>query len=347
MNRLTLAVLLALLAALAGRPALAQTDNPFAAPDEMAPPPAAEPAEMVPALEPVLDEATDMAPAADMLMAPPPMAPEPMAAEAKPEPAAPPAEAPSMAAAEEAAGLTEAATTEGHETPAPPAQHWPHAGIFGHFDKPALQRGWKVYDSVCKSCHSLRLLSYRQLEGIGFTPEEVKAIAAQYEVSDGPNDEGEMFTRPAEPKDRFQSPYANDASARLANLGALPPDLSLITKAREHGADYIFAILTGFEDTPPRGFALPEGKHYNHYFPGHAIGMAPPLSDGKMEGEYKDGADTSLRASARDVAQFLTWAAEPELEARKRMGVKVMLFLLAFATIMYGLKRQIWAGVKT
>lgn len=221
-----------------------------------------------------------------------------------------------------------------------PRQHWPHKGIFGTYDKAALQRGLQVYKEVCSSCHSLKYVSYRNLADLGYTPEEVKAFAAQFTVTDGPNDDGDMFERPALPSDRFKSPFKNDKAARAANNGALPPDLSLLVKARHGGEDYIFGVLTGYGEAPA-GLQMQPGLSYNKYFPGHQIAMAQPLSSNQVS--YADGTNATLEQEARDVAQFLAWAAEPHQDERKRMGLKVILFLLAFAGIMYAAKRKVWS----
>ena len=223
--------------------------------------------------------------------------------------------------------------------PAAPAQSWNHAGLFGTFDRGAQQRGFQVYKEVCASCHSLDLVAFRHLTQIGYTADQVKAIAATYEVEDGPNDEGEMFTRPGRPSDTLPAPFANDQAARAANNGALPPDLSLMVKARPGGADYLYGLLVGYAD-PPADFKLQEGMNYNTYFPGHQIAMAPPLDDEAVE--YADGTKPTLARHARDVTVFLAWAAEPELEDRKRMGIKVMLFLILLTAMLYALKRAIW-----
>lgn len=215
-------------------------------------------------------------------------------------------------------------------------------GPFGTYDKAALQRGLMVYRNVCSACHSMKRVAYRNLEALGYSEAQVKAIAAEYTVMDGPNDEGEMFERPARPSDKFKSPFANDKAATAANGGALPPDLSLITKARHGGADYVYSILTGYAESP-HGFEVAEGKHYNKAMDGNVIAMAPPLTDGAVA--YEDGTPQTVNQYAKDVATFLTWAAEPELEQRKQMGVKVLLFLFAFAGIMYAVKRQIWKNV--
>jgi len=226
------------------------------------------------------------------------------------------------------------------ESAALPKQDWSHSGIFGTFDRAALQRGFQVYKEVCAACHSMNLVSYRNLQALGFNEDEVKAIAAQYEVTAGPNDAGEMFQRPAIPADRFVKPFPNEQAARVANGGALPPDLSLMAKARPHGEDYIYALLTGFEE-PPAGVTVPDGMYYNKYFPGHLIGMPPILQDGSVT--YSDNTATSQAQLAHDVATFLTWTAEPHLEARKQTGVKVILFLLVFTGMMYAVKRKVWA----
>ncbi|MFC7473201.1 cytochrome c1 [Dankookia sp. GCM10030260] len=216
-------------------------------------------------------------------------------------------------------------------------------GIFGHYDRASAQRGFQVYKEVCANCHSMHLLSYRNLRDLGLSDAEVRAIAATVQVQDGPNDEGQMFERAGRASDRFRSPFPNDNAARAANNGALPPDLSLITKAREGGAAYIHALLTGYED-PPAGVTLMPGMNYNKWFPGHQIGMAQPLSsEGQVE--YTDGTKPTVEQMVRDVSQFLTWAAEPELEERKAMGVKMVLFFTILGGLAYAVKRKIWADV--
>jgi len=215
-------------------------------------------------------------------------------------------------------------------------------GIFGTYDRGELQRGFQVYKEVCAACHSMQLLSYRNLRDIGLSDAEVRAVAQSYQIQDGPNDNGEMFERPGRPSDRFRRPFPNDAAARAANNGALPPDLSVIAKARVGGADYLHALLTGYEDPPPAGVTVMEGMHYNKYFPGHQIAMPAPLnSDGQVQ--YGDGTKATVDQMSRDVAAFLTWAAEPELETRRAMGVRIILFLVILGGLTYAVKRKIWA----
>lgn len=228
------------------------------------------------------------------------------------------------------------------DAPKPPHQHWHFSGMTGQFDKAAMQRGLKVYREVCSACHSLKLVAYRNLMDLGYNEAQVKNIAAEYTVIDGPDDEGEMFERPARPSDRFVSPYANDNQAKATNNGALPPDLSLITKARPHGPDYLYALLTGYEDEH-HGHDLLEGQYWNKYMSGHVIAMAPPLSDGMVG--YEDGSPETVEQYAKDVVNFLVWAADPYLEERKRTGLKVLIFLLVFAGVMYAVKRKIWEDV--
>jgi cytochrome c1 len=191
----------------------------------------------------------------------------------------------------------------------------------------------------------MRLLSYRNLGEPGgpqFSPKAVEVLASQIQVTDGPNEKGEMFQRPGRPSDRFRSPFANEQAARAANHGALPPDLSVIAKARPGGPDYIYALLTGYVP-PPQGFEVAQGMHYNAAFPGHQIAMPPPLSDGLVA--YTDGTKADVDNYARDVAAFLMWAAEPKLEERHSVGLRVMIFLIVFLVIMYLAKHVVWAGV--
>ena len=221
-------------------------------------------------------------------------------------------------------------------------QNWSFDGFFGTFDRPALVRGLQVYRTVCQACHSLKLIAFRNLGALGLNEDQVKQIAAAYEVTDGPNDQGEMFKRPGRPSDRFVPPFANDKAASAANNGATPPDLSLIVKARDGGADYIYSILTGFKPVPP-GVKIPQGMNYNVAFPGHQIAMPPPLSEGVVD--YADKTKATVPQMAHDVATFLAWTAEPEMEARKRMGVKVILFLLVLTGMLYAVKRKVWADL--
>jgi len=219
---------------------------------------------------------------------------------------------------------------------------WQHTGMFGTYDRSAAQRGLQVYREVCAGCHALELVAFRTLQDLGFTEAEVKAIAAEYEYVDGPDDEGEMFTRAGKPFDKFPAPFANEKAARASNGGAYPPDLSLMVKARSGAENYVYSLLTGFEE-PPEGFDLPEGMHYNEYFPGHKIAMAPPLFEDGVE--YSDGTKASVDQMAKDVTVFLAWAAEPKLEQRKNMGLKVILFLLLMSGIFYAAKRKVWSDV--
>ena len=221
-------------------------------------------------------------------------------------------------------------------------QTWGFDGIFGSFDRLALQRGLQVYQEVCAACHGLKYVAFRNLTDLGFTEDEAKAIASAYEVEDGPNDDGDMFTRPARLSDRFPSPFANEKAARAANNGAYPPDLSLITKARPGGPDYLYGILTGYHE-PPADFAVGEGMYYNAVMPGHQIAMPPPLSADQVT--YADGTAASVEQMSRDVSEFLHWAAEPNLEVRKNTGLKTMLFLVLLTALAYATKRRIWAAV--
>lgn len=228
------------------------------------------------------------------------------------------------------------------DMPPLPSQKWSFDGPFGTFDRAALQRGFQIYQEVCSNCHSLKLLSYRDLTALGYNDEQVKTIAAQKEVTDGPNDQGEMFQRPARPSDRFVPAFPNDQANRAAHNGSLPPDLSLITKAREGGGDYVYALLNGYAPAPA-GMKMPETMQYNKYFPGHQIGMPPPLADDVVT--YGDGTKATVQQEAHDIVTFLSWAAEPRMEERKRTGAKVLIFLLVMTGILYAAKRKIWADV--
>jgi ubiquinol-cytochrome c reductase cytochrome c1 subunit len=221
--------------------------------------------------------------------------------------------------------------------------NWPFDGFLGNVDKKAAQRGFKVYKEVCSACHSLERLSYRNLQKIGFSKEEIVDIAGTHEVTDGPNDKGEMFTRKAGFSDNFVSPFENELAARYANNGAYPLDLSLIIKAREDGANYVYSILTGYEQVPV-GFKLNDGLNYNPYFPGKQIAMPMPLSDGIVT--YDDGTSATVDQMARDVVVFLQWAAEPEMEHRKSLGLKVAMFLLIFIFLFMILNKKTWSRIK-
>ncbi len=226
------------------------------------------------------------------------------------------------------------------DAPKPESQEWSFSGPFGTYDKASLQRGYKVYREVCAGCHSMKRIYFRNLEALGYNEAQIKNIAGEYTVMDGPNEEGDMFERPARPSDRLPSPFANDNAAKFANGGALPPDFSLITKARANGSNYVYSLLIGYQD-PPYGETLSDGQYWNKYFPGHKISMAPPLSDGIVS--YEDGTSETMEQYSRDVTHFLTWAGDPNMEVRKKMGFRVILFLIVFAGIMYAVKRKIWA----
>jgi len=229
------------------------------------------------------------------------------------------------------------------EAKTPPHQQWPFEGVFGTYDRAEMQRGFQVYKEVCSACHPVKHLYYRDLEELGYTEDQVKGIAAQTQVTDGPNDQGEMFQRPARPSDRIPGPFPNDQAARAANNGALPPDLSLIAKAREGGPDYVYAILTGYKD-PPAGVKLNPNMYYNEYFAGHQIAMPPPLTQADQV-KYADGTSATVPQMAHDVVSFLSWAAEPNLDERHRIGFKVILFLIIATGVFYAAKRKIWARV--
>ncbi|RXF73604.1 cytochrome c1 [Hansschlegelia zhihuaiae] len=248
----------------------------------------------------------------------------------------------------------------------PPRQSWSFAGPFGRYDQAQLQRGFKIYREVCASCHALSMVAFRNLAdegGLGYSKEQAETIAAEYQVKDpAPDDKGEFPDRPGRLSDYFPSPFPNEEAARAANGGAYPPDFSTLAKARtyergfpwflidilgqyqENGQDYIHALLGGYEE-PPHGATPPkDGLHYNKYFPGHWIAMAKPIQDGQVE--YADGTPTTIDQYGKDVAAFMTWAAEPHLMARKQMGIVVMFFLIVFAGLLYFTKKSIWHGLK-
>jgi ubiquinol-cytochrome c reductase cytochrome b/c1 subunit len=244
----------------------------------------------------------------------------------------------------------------------PPRQHWSFAGPFGKYDEAQLQRGFKIYREVCSSCHSLNLLSFRNLAepgGPGFSEAQVAQIASEYKIKDL-DDKGADIERPGRPADHFPAPFPNALAAAAANSVA-PPDMSTLAKARtyqrgfpwfifdivtqyqEQGPDYIAAIVQGYKDPPPKGFSLPSGAHYNEYFPGHAIAMPPPLTAGQVK--YDDGSPETLEQYSKDIAAFLMWAAEPHMLARKRIGFQVIVFLIVLSGLLYFTKKKVWADV--
>ena len=222
---------------------------------------------------------------------------------------------------------------------------WSFKGLTGKFERSSLQRGFQVYKEVCSSCHSMQYLSYRNLGEEGgpeFTIDEVKAIAASVEVQDGPDSQGEMFTRSGRPSDRFVSPYPNVNASMAANGGAYPPDMSVLVKARPGGANYIYSILMGYEEAPV-GFTLDDGVYYNKYMVGNKIKMSSPLLEGIIE--YSDGTDSTVDQMAKDVTTFLTWAAEPELETRHKTGIKVLVYLILLTVLVFLSMRRIWSRI--
>jgi cytochrome c1 len=262
-----------------------------------------------------------------------------------------------------AASLAAATVTAASAEDAPPRQKWSFHGPFGTYDQAQLQRGFQIYKEVCSTCHSIKLLAFRNLAepgGPSFSEAQAATIAAGYQVTDGPNDQGQMFQRPGTLADHFPPPFPNDQAARAALGGKLPPDMSVLAKARSHewgfpqfvidaftmyqedGPDYIHAILNGYTD-PPKDFVLPPGGQYNKYFPGGAIGMPKPLSDGQVQ--YTDGTPMTVDQYGRDVAAFLMWAAEPTLDARKRLGFQVMIFLIVLTGLLYFTKKKVWSDV--
>ncbi len=228
------------------------------------------------------------------------------------------------------------------ETKPPRKMDWAFDGVFGKVDKQSAQRGFQVYKEVCAACHGLTRIAFRNLQDIGFSEAEVKALAASYQVKDGPNDMGDMFERPGRPSDYFVPPFANEAAGRAAHNGAYPTDLSLIIKARPDGANYVYSLLTGYS-AAPADVHLGDGQHYNAYFPGGALAMPAPLSEGQVS--YSDGTPATVDQMSRDVVTFLQWAAEPEMESRKQMGIKVLIYLAIFTVFMYFAKRNIWKKI--
>ena len=262
------------------------------------------------------------------------------------------------------ATLASAAEEGGGHAPQPHREHWSFAGPFGHFDQAQLQRGFQVFKEVCASCHSAQLIAFRnfaQPGGPSFSDAQVKTVAEEFKVQDGPNDAGDMFERPGRLSDHWPSPFPNEQAARASNGGAYPPDFSVLAKARtyevgfpgflidivtqyqEQGPDYIHALLNGYVDPPPEGVTVPEGGHYNTFFPGHSIKMPKPLSDDQVT--YSDGTPQTLDQYSRDVTAFMMWMAEPHLEARKRIGFQVMIFLIVFAGLLYFTKKKVWKSV--
>ena len=224
---------------------------------------------------------------------------------------------------------------------------WTFKGLFGKFDRASLQRGYQVYTEVCAACHSMKYLSYRNLSEKGgpeFSVAQAKAIAASFEVIDGPNADGEMFTRAGKLSDKFVMPYENVKAAEAANGGAYPPDMSVLVKARGGGVDYIYSLLQGYEEAPS-GIILDEGVHYNKYMYGNKIKMSAPLSDGIIE--YSDGTNASVEQMSKDVTTFLMWAAEPSLEARHQMGFKAIVYLIILTILVYFSMKRIWSRVKS
>ena len=257
------------------------------------------------------------------------------------------------------AGLAPAAA----EDEAPPRLKWSFAGPFGLYDEAQLQRGFKVYHDVCQNCHGINMLAFRNLAqpgGPGFSVAQATAIAAEYQVTDGPNDQGDMFQRAGRPADYVPPPFPNEQAAR-ARYNAVPPDFSVLAKARgyergfpwfifdffsqyqEQGVDYVAAYVNGYEDAPA-GFNLPAGAYYNKYFPGHATAMPKPMVDGQVD--YTDGTPAKAEQYAKDVTAFLMWVAEPHLEARKRIGFQAMIFLLVLAGLLYFTKKKVWSQVE-
>jgi cytochrome c1 len=254
-------------------------------------------------------------------------------------------------------GLSAATSASASESATPPHVKWSFSGPFGTFDRAQLQRGFKIYREVCQACHGMKMVAFRSLEGLGYSAAQTAVIASEYRIQDGPNDQGEMFERSGRPADYFPTPWKNENAAR-AQFNGVPPDFSVLAKARgyergfpwfivdmitqfqEQGPDYIHAVLTGYGDAPA-GFTQPSGTFYNKYFPGHALAMPAPLTPNQVE--YADGTPTTVDQYAKDVAAFMMWAAEPHMEARKRTGFQVMIFLIVFASLLYFTKKKVWA----
>ena len=223
-------------------------------------------------------------------------------------------------------------------------QNWTFEGIFGRYDNSTLQRGLQIYQEVCSACHGMKRLRFRELKDLGFTNDQIKQYAKTFEILDGPNDLGEKFTRPGEPSDTFVSPYKNKEEAKAAFGGSYPPDLSLLTKAMKNGPDYIYSLLTSYEESPSLDFELTDGLYYNPYYDGKVIAMPPPIYDNVIE--YIDGTDANLHQLSYDIVNFLNWAAEPELQKRKSLGLKVLLFLIALTLLLYVTMKEIWLRIE-
>jgi len=224
---------------------------------------------------------------------------------------------------------------------------WSFKSFFGKFDRASLQRGYQVYNEVCASCHSIKYLSYRNLAEKGgpeFSEAEAKAIASNFEVIDGPNSTGEMFTRPARLSDKFVKPYANEEEAKSVNGGAYPPDMSVLVKARSGGPDYIYSLLLGYED-PPTDVKLDDGVYYNKYMYGNKIKMSAPLSDGLIE--YSDGTNATTEQMAKDIVNFLMWASEPHLEQRHKFGFRTIIYLIIISVLVYFSMKKIWSRIES
>jgi ubiquinol-cytochrome c reductase cytochrome c1 subunit len=222
-------------------------------------------------------------------------------------------------------------------------QNWSFEGIFGRYDNSTLQRGLQIYQEVCSACHGMKRLRFRELRDLGFTDGQIKIYAETFEILDGPNELGEMFLRPGEPSDTFVSPYKNKEEAKASFGGSYPPDLSLLTKAIKNGPDYIYSLLTGYEDSP-KEFKLTDGLYYNPYYDGKVIAMPPPLYDNAIE--YIDGTNASLDQLSYDIVHFLNWAAEPKLQQRKSLGLKVLLFLIVLTLLLYVTMKEIWSRIE-
>ncbi|EGG14288.1 cytochrome c1 [Cavenderia fasciculata] len=242
------------------------------------------------------------------------------------------------------AGVSSAAVYLSDDFAQPPEYPWNHRFPWQAFDHASIRRGHQVYTQVCSTCHSLDLVSYRHLIDVAYTAQEMKNLTAELTVMDGPDSEGDMFERKGTITDFHPKPYPNANAARYSNNGALPPDLSLVVKARTHHEDYIFALLTGYSD-PPAGVKVVGGQHFNPYFPGTKIAMAPPLAEGALE--YDDGTEASVSQMAKDVGTFLAWASEPEHDDRKKLGIKIILGLSIIALPMFYWKRLKWSTIKT